>query len=169
VNVGPLVNRRALDKVHGYTGIGIAEGAKLVTGGRMIDRGGGYFYAPTLFDDVTPSMRVAQEEIFGPTVCVMEADNLAQAITIANGTQFGLSLAIYTQNINNAFVAMRDLKSGLVYVNSPTIGSEIHYPFGGVKATGNGQRENGPSAIEEYSELKTMFVDFSGAMRRNGM
>ena len=169
VQLGPLVSRRQLDKVHAYTGIGLEEGAKLVTGGHKIDLGGGHYYAPTLFDAVTPRMRIAQEEIFGPTVCVLAVDSLAEAIATANGTPFGLSLAIYTQNINNAFVAMRDLKSGLVYVNSPTIGSEIHYPFGGVKATGNGQRENGQSSIEEYSELKTLFVDYSGAMRRNGM
>jgi alpha-ketoglutaric semialdehyde dehydrogenase len=118
---------------------------------------------------VQTGMRIAQEEIFGPTVCVLQASSLDQAIALANNTMFGLSLAIYTNNINSAFVAARELKSGLVYVNSPTIGSEIQFPFGGVKGTGNGQRENGQSTIEEYSELKSLFIDFSGAMQKNGM
>ncbi|MFV0254229.1 MAG: aldehyde dehydrogenase family protein [Beutenbergiaceae bacterium] len=167
--LGPLVNQKAIDKVHRYTQIGVDEGAKLLTGGNKLDLDGGYYYAPTLFTDVEPTMRIAQEEIFGPTVAVMRASNFNEAIELANGTDFGLSLSIYTQRIDQGFKAARSFKSGLAYVNAPTIGSEMHLPFGGAKATGNGTREYSQSAIEDYTEVKTLFIDYGGAMRRSGI
>jgi acyl-CoA reductase-like NAD-dependent aldehyde dehydrogenase len=167
-DVGPLINADQLRRVHSYTEVGVAEGARLVAGGTM--RGdeldGGYFYAPTLFDRVTPSMRIAQEEIFGPTVSILQVHNFAQAIEVANGTEYGLSLALYTRDIDRAFTAIRDLQSGLVYINAPTIGAEIQLPFGGIKGTGNGHREAGTSAIEQFSELKSVFIDYSGRLQR---
>jgi aldehyde dehydrogenase (NAD+) len=166
--MGPLINAEQLQRVHGYTALGLAEGARLVTGGalRDDDLDGGYFYAPTLFDQVAPSMRIAQEEIFGPTVSILAVDGFDQALEVANGTAYGLSLAIYTRDIDRAFAAIRDLQSGLVYVNAPTIGAEIQLPFGGIKGTGNGHREAGTSAIEQFSELKSVFIDYSGRLQR---
>jgi alpha-ketoglutaric semialdehyde dehydrogenase len=168
VQVGPVVNNEQLERVHRYTGIGQSEGARLVAGGRTLggELDGGYFYAPTLFDHVTSNMRIAQEEIFGPTVSVIQVDNYDEAIEVANGTPYGLSLAIYTKDINRAFTAIRDLQAGLVYVNAPTIGAEIQLPFGGVKGTGNGHREAGTSAVEQFSELKSVYIDYSGHLQR---
>ena len=168
VQVGPVINREQLDRVASYTEIGKGEGARLLVGGKDLSEGldGGYFYAPTLFDGVRPEMRIAQEEIFGPTVSIIEADNLDAAIEVANNTPYGLSLAIYTQDINRAFRAIRDLQAGLVYVNAPTIGAEIQLPFGGIKGTGNGHREAGTSAVEQFSELKSVYIDYSGRLQR---
>ncbi len=169
MDMGPLVNRTQLQRVHDYTGIGEAEGARLLTGGHILSEGGlgeGNFYAPTIFGEVTPRMRIAQEEIFGPTVSVMPVDTFEDALAVANSTNYGLSLAIYTHDVNRAFRAINELEAGIVYVNAPTIGAEIQLPFGGIKGTGNGHREAGPSAIEEYSELKSVFVDYSGHLQR---
>jgi alpha-ketoglutaric semialdehyde dehydrogenase len=167
-DVGPLINARQLDRVHSYTEIGVEEGASLVIGGEKLDKGGdgGYFYAPTLFDHATPGMRIAQEEIFGPTVTVIRVDGYDEAISVANGTRYGLSAAIYTRDTGRALRAVRDLQAGLVYLNAPTIGSEIHLPFGGVKDTGNGHRESGLAAIEQFTETKTVFLDYSGTLQR---
>jgi aldehyde dehydrogenase (NAD+) len=167
--VGPVVNADQLQRIHGYTEIGLAEGARLLCGGRVLDGGPlaeGYFYAPTVFGDVRPDMRIAQEEIFGPTMSVIPVDTFAEAIAVANGTRYGLSLAIYTRDVNRAFRAIRDLEAGIVYVNAPTIGAEIQLPFGGIKATGNGHREAGTAAVEQFSEVKCVFVDFSGRLQR---
>ena len=168
VQVGPVVNKKQLDRVHSYTGIGRAEGARLLVGGEVLsgELDGGHYYAPTLFSEVTPSMRIAQEEIFGPTVGIIKVQNFDEAVEVANGTPYGLSLAIYTQDINRAFRAIRDLQAGLVYVNAPTIGAEIQLPFGGIKGTGNGHREAGTSAVEQFSELKTVYIDYSGKLQR---
>jgi alpha-ketoglutaric semialdehyde dehydrogenase len=167
-DVGPLINREQLERVHSYTGVGTGEGARLLTGGKMLgdELDNGHFYAPTIFDRVDSSMRIAQEEIFGPTVAVMGVKDFDQAIDTANGTQYGLSLSIYTKDIDRAFRAIRDLQSGLVYVNAPTIGAEIQLPFGGIKGTGNGHREAGFSAIEQFSELKSVYIDYSGKLQR---
>lgn len=167
-DVGPLINARQLDRVHSYTEIGVEEGASLVIGGEKLDDGGdgGYFYAPTLFDHATPNMRIAQEEIFGPTITVIRVDGYDEAISVANGTRYGLSAAIYTRDTGRALRAVRDLQAGLVYLNAPTIGSEIHLPFGGVKDTGNGHRESGLAAIEQFTETKTVFLDYSGTLQR---
>jgi aldehyde dehydrogenase (NAD+) len=168
VQVGPIVNARQLHRVHSYTEIGRGEGARVVIGGEVLSdqMNGGYFYAPTLFDRVEPGMRVAQEEIFGPTVSVIAVKSLTEAIDVANNTPYGLSLAIYTQDINRALRAIRDLQAGLVYVNAPTIGAEIQLPFGGIKGTGNGHREAGTSAVEQFSELKSVYIDYSGRLQR---
>lgn len=168
-DVGPVINRRALEKIHRYTEIGIAEGATLVTGGGAAAEGAlakGSFYRPTLFTDVRPEMRIAQEEIFGPTTAVIAADSLEEAIRINNDTLYGLSTSIYTRDINRAFGAARDITTGLVYVNAGTIGAEIQLPFGGTRGTGNGHREAGRAALEVYTEWKTIYVDYSGRLQR---
>jgi aldehyde dehydrogenase (NAD+) len=169
VDVGPIVNDRQLRRVHSYTEVGLGEGARLVTGGAVLDQGDlgrGHFYAPTIFADVRTGMRIAQEEIFGPTVSVIAAESLDEAIAHANSTPYGLSLSIYTRDVNRAFRAMRELQAGIVYVNAPTIGAEIQLPFGGVKSTGNGHREAGSRALEEFSEWKSVYVDYSGRLQR---
>jgi alpha-ketoglutaric semialdehyde dehydrogenase len=168
VDVGPLINREQLERVHHYTGVGTGEGARLLIGGKLLadQLDNGHFYAPTLFDKVESTMRIAQEEIFGPTVAIMGVKDFDQAIEVANGTEYGLSLSIYTKDIDQAFRAIRDLQSGLVYVNAPTIGAEIQLPFGGLKGTGNGHREAGFSAIEQFSELKSVYIDYSGKLQR---
>lgn len=167
-DIGPLINEKQLDRVHSYTRIGVEEGAELVTGGeKLVDRmGGGWFYSPTLFDQATPGMRIAQEEIFGPTITVIRVDGYDEAIEVANGTRYGLSAAVYTRDTARALRAVTELEAGLVYLNAPTIGSEIHLPFGGVKDTGNGHRESGTAAIEQFTEVKTIFLDYSGHLQR---
>lgn len=167
-NIGPLINGKQLDRVHSYTGIGLEEGAELVVGGeKLVDQfGGGYFYSPTLFDRASAEMRISQEEIFGPTITVIRVDGYEEAISVANGTRYGLSAAVYTRDTARALRAVSELEAGLVYLNAPTIGSEIHLPFGGVKDTGNGHRESGPAAIEQFTETKTIFLDYSGTLQR---
>ena len=169
VEVGPIVNDKQLRRVHSYTEVGVAEGARLVTGGAVLDTGElarGHFYAPTIFDGVAPGMRIAQEEIFGPTVSVIAAGSPEEALDAANATAYGLSLSIYTRDLNRAFRAMRELQAGIVYVNAPTIGAEIQLPFGGIKGTGNGHREAGTTALEQFSEWKSVYVDYSGRLQR---
>lgn len=170
--MGPSITAAQLDKVVAYVGIGQAEGARLVTGGKRLTDGPharGFFHQPTIFADVTPSMRIAREEIFGPVVSVLRCRSLEEAIDIANDVAYGLSAAIYTQDINRAFTAMRDVYTGLFYVNAPTIGAEVHLPFGGTKATGNGHREAGIAALDVFSEWKSIYVDFSGRLQRAQM
>jgi aldehyde dehydrogenase (NAD+) len=126
----------------------------------------GWFHEPTIFGDVQPSMRIAQEEIFGPVVSVMRCRSLEEAIRIGNGVAYGLSASIYTRDVNRAFAAMRDMDTGIFYVNAPTIGAEVHLPFGGTRATGNGHREAGTAALDVFSEWKSIYVDFSGKLQR---
>jgi alpha-ketoglutaric semialdehyde dehydrogenase len=167
--MGPCINEQQLKTVMNYVEIGKNEGAKLLTGGNRPDSGEfakGWFHAPTVFGDCSPSMRIAQEEIFGPVVSVMPIDNFEQAIEVANGVPFGLSASIYTRNINRAFAAMRDLYTGIVYVNAPTIGAETHLPFGGTKQTGNGHREAAIAAIDFFTEWKTVYIDYSDKLQR---
>ena len=164
-DVGPLINQRAVEKVHRYTKIGLEEGAKLLCGGRIPERKG-FFYEPTIFADVTTDMKIAQDEIFGPTVCLITVKNLEEAIEAMNSIEYGLSSSIYTNNIRNAFKAIEKIEAGLTYVNSSTIGSEVHLPFGGVKNTGNGTREGGILGIEEFSEVKTVYIDYSGKLQK---
>ena len=172
VEMGPLINATQLARVHGYTDVGVKERAKLLVGGRVLDEGAhakGSFYAPTIFTEVTPQMRIAQEEIFGPTTAIMPVDSLDQALEYANSTAYGLSLSIYTRDVNRAFRAMRELEAGIVYINAPTIGAEIQVPFGGTKNTGNGHREAGTVALDEFTEWKTIFVDYSGRLQKAQM
>ncbi|MBI4460667.1 MAG: aldehyde dehydrogenase family protein [Acidobacteria bacterium] len=167
--MGPLVNREQLQKVQEYVAIGIQEGAQLVCGGHRLedpDHASGFFHEPTVFAEVDPKMRIAQEEIFGPVVSVIRCDGLDSAIAIGNSVAYGLSASIYTRDIRRAFVAMREMETGIFYVNAPTIGAEIHLPFGGVKATGNGHREAGMAALDTYSEWKAIYIDYSGKLQR---
>ena len=169
VEVGPLINEQQLQTVMRYAEIGKKEGAKLLTGGNRLDSGDharGWFYAPTVFGDCDPKMRVAQEEIFGPLVSVIPIDSLEQGIEVANGVPYGLSASIYTRNVNRAFAAIQDLYTGIVYVNAPTIGAETHLPFGGTKQTGNGHREAAIAAIDFFSEWKTIYIDYSDKLQR---
>jgi len=152
-----------------YVEIGKNEGAKLKTGGNRLSGGiydKGWFHQPTVFADVDPKMRIAQEEIFGPVVSVIPIDGFEQAIEVANGVPYGLSASIYTRNVNRAFAAMRDLYTGIVYVNAPTIGAETHLPFGGTKQTGNGHREAAIAAIDFFTEWKTLYIDYSDRLQR---
>jgi acyl-CoA reductase-like NAD-dependent aldehyde dehydrogenase len=170
--MGPSISEAQLQKVMDYVTVGQREGATLATGGHRLaagDWGKGWFHEPTIFSDVSPTMRIAQEEIFGPVVSVLPCDDLDDAIQIANGVAYGLSGAIYTRDVNAAFTAMRDVESGLFYVNAPTIGAEVHLPFGGIKGTGNGHREAGIAALDVFSEWKSIYVDFSGRLQRAQM
>jgi aldehyde dehydrogenase (NAD+) len=169
IDMGPVINEEQLEKIHAYTEIGKQEGAKLLTGGKILKGGSydrGYFYSPTIFGDVNYRMRIAQEEIFGPTTVIMPVQDYDEAVRVANSVEYGLSSAIYTRDINRAFHAIHDLEAGITYVNAPTIGAEIQLPFGGTKGTGNGHREAGSSAIREFTELKSVYVDYSGRLQR---
>jgi aldehyde dehydrogenase (NAD+) len=169
VDVGPVINETQLHKIHEYVEIGIKEGAKLLVGGERATDGDldkGYFYKPTIFADVTPEMRIFQEEIFGPVLSVTKAGDYHEAIALANNTHYGLSSAIYTRNINTAMRAVEDLEAGITYINYGTIGAEVHLPFGGVKDTGNGGREAGEAAIDQYTEWKTVYIDYSGRLQK---
>jgi aldehyde dehydrogenase (NAD+) len=163
-DVGPLVNKSAQEKSKSYVEIGMKEGSKLIIGGK-IPKMKGFFFEPTLFTNCSIDMRIAQEEIFGPVVSIISTKDLDEAIDFANSVEYGLSSAIYTNNIKNAFKAIEKLEAGLTYVNASTIGSEVHLPFGGVKQTGN-TREAGWTAIEEFSEWKTVYIDYSGKLQR---
>ena len=167
--MGPSINQTQLETVMEYVRIGQSEGARLVCGGARLTDGPyahGYFHQPTIFVDVKRTMRIAQEEIFGPVLSIIPVDSLEEAIDVANDVPYGLSSSIYTRDVNAAFRAMRDLYTGIVYVNAPTIGAEIHLPFGGTKATGNGHREGGTQVLDVFSEWKSIYVDFSGHLQR---
>ncbi len=169
VSMGPSINADQYKIVCDYVEIGKQEGAVVVAGGERLTTEGyshGYFHQPTIFGDVKPAMRIAQEEIFGPVTAIIPVDSLDEAISVANGVKYGLSSSIYTRDVNQAFRAMRDLDSGIVYVNAPTIGAEIHLPFGGTKATGNGHREGGVQALDVFSEWKSLYIDFNGQLQR---
>src|SRR5437762_7249032 len=167
-DVGPVINKRALEKIHAYTKIGTDEGAKLLTGGEVATDNGldkGFFYRPTIFGDVDPQMRVAQEEIFGPTTALIRVKDVGEAIRVSNGIKYGLSSSIFTRDVNTAFRAIRDLEAGITYINAGTIGAEVHLPFGGTKETGNGHREAGQAALDVFTEWKSVCVDYSGRLR----
>src|SRR6266568_4369291 len=169
VDVGPVINASQLEKIHSYTGIGKTEGAKLVTGGSIANEGElarGHFYRPTLFTDVRPDMRIAQEEIFGPTLSIIDVGSLDEAIAVNNNTRYGLSSAIYTQDINRVQRAMRDITTGILYINSGTTGAEIQFPFGGTRGTGNGHREAGIAGLDVFTEWKVVYTDYSGKLQK---
>src|SRR5713101_8190223 len=162
-DMGPLVNTGRVKAVHEYTEIGKLEGARLVLGGSPLtsdDYRDGAFYKPTIFTNVRPSMRIATEEIFGPFVSIVPVATYEEAIKVANSTEYGLSTAVFTENTRLTFRAIRDIQSGLIYFNAPTTGAEIQMPFGGMKASGNGHRELGAGAVEEFSETKSIFVSY---------
>ncbi len=169
VEMGPCINEQQLKTVMSYVEIGKKENAKLLTGGNRLDSGElakGWFHAPTVFGDCDPKMRISQEEIFGPVVSVIPIDSFEHGIEVANGVPYGLSASIYTRNVNRAFAAIRDLYTGIVYVNAPTIGAETHLPFGGTKQTGNGHREAAISAIDFFTEWKSIYIDYSDKLQR---
>jgi aldehyde dehydrogenase (NAD+) len=169
VEMGPCINEEQLKTVMKYVEIGKKEGAKLLTGGNRLEKGAhakGWFHAPTVFGDCAPKMRIAQEEIFGPVVSVLPIHSFEEAIEVANGVPYGLSASIYTRNVNKAFAALRELNTGIVYVNAPTIGAETHLPFGGTKQTGNGHREAAIAAIDFFTEWKTVYIDYSDKLQR---
>jgi alpha-ketoglutaric semialdehyde dehydrogenase len=169
VEMGPLINHAAREKVHRYVQIGKEEGARLLIGGSISEEKkwlDGYFYQPTIFDRVTPSMRIAQEEIFGPVLSIIEVKSFEEALDVLNGTAYGLSSSIYTRDVGRAFRAMREIEAGITYINGPTIGAEVHLPFGGVKDTGNGHREAGTTVYDIFSEWKSIYVDYSGKLQK---
>jgi alpha-ketoglutaric semialdehyde dehydrogenase len=172
VELAPVINEKQKNRVLEYINIGQQEGAKLLTGGEEVSGGphaNGYFIAPAVFDNMTADMRIAREEIFGPVTGIIQVDSIEEAIAIANGTDYGLSCSIYTHDITNTFKAVQQLEFGLVYVNAPTIGAEVQVPFGGMKNTGNGHREAGPQSLDEFTEWKTIGIDFSGKLQRAQM
>jgi len=169
IQMGPQINQQQSETAQNYVTIALAEGAKLLCGGDRLTKGDhkhGWFFEPTVFGNVKPSMRIAQEEVFGPVVALLEFGSFKEAVAMANGISFGLSTSIYTKNVNYAFEAMRDLEAGITYVNAPTIGAEVHLPFGGVKQTGNGHREGGTGAVDFYTSWKSVYVDYSDTLQR---
>ncbi|CAM3063350.1 aldehyde dehydrogenase family protein [Filibacter tadaridae] len=169
IKIGPVINKKALEKIDGYVQIGQEEGAKLLSGGKVISDGElakGNYYAPTLFTDVKWDSRLAQEEVFGPVISLIEVASLDEAIDVNNSVQFGLSSSIFSQDVNRIFRAQRDLDTGIVYINAGTTGAEIHLPFGGTKGTGNGHRDSGVAALDVYTEWKAVYVDYSGTLQR---
>jgi aldehyde dehydrogenase (NAD+) len=168
-DLAPLINEQQKARVLSYIEIGQTEGAQLLTGGRALEDGpyaNGNFVEPTIFTGVKPSMRIAQEEIFGPVTAIVEISALEEAIGVANSTEYGLSASIYTRDITNTFEAIDKLEFGVVYINAPTIGAEVQLPFGGMKSTGNGHREAGPTALDEFTEWKAVSVDYSGRLQK---
>ncbi len=169
VQVGPVINQQQLETISRYVAIGQAEGAELLIGGKQLTEppyAKGYFFAPTVFGGVRRTMRIAQEEIFGPVLCIIAVDDFDEAIDVANDVPYGLSASIYTRDVNRAFRAMRDLDTGIVYINAPTIGAEVHLPFGGTGATGNGHRESGTATFDVFTEWKSIYIDYSGRLQR---
>ena len=167
--VGPIINKAGLEKIKKYIEIGKEEGAKFLAGGYELTEGelkNGFYFAPTLFTDVTPDMRIAQEEIFGPVISLISVKSFEEAIEVNNSVSYGLSSSIFTRDVNRVFKAQRDLDTGIVYVNAGTTGAEIHLPFGGTKGTGNGHRDSGVQALDVFTEWKAVYVDFSGKLQR---
>ena len=169
IQMGPSVSASQLKTVESYVKIGKDEGAECVSGGNVLRDGDfakGFFHEPTVFANVKHDMRIAQEEIFGPVTAVIKCSSFEEAISIGNGVRYGLSSSIYTRDVNRAFMAMRDMYTGIFYVNAPTIGAEVHLPFGGVKETGNGHREAGVAGIDVFTEWKSIYIDYSGNLQR---
>lgn len=167
VEVGPVINKVALERIHNFVQLGQKEGARALTGAAVAEVSGkGFFYAPTLFDGVKPGSTLEAEEIFGPVLSIIEVETLEEAIEVNNRSKYGLSTSIFTQDVNRAFTAMRDIFTGLVYINHGTTGAEIQFPFGGVRGTGNGHREAGQAALEVFTEWKSIYVDYSGRLQR---
>ena len=168
VDVGPVASAEQQEKILSYIQIGVDEGAKMICGGKKLTGrryDAGFFIEPTIFE-ATHGMRITKEEIFGPVLAMMRVEDYGEALAVANDVEYGLSSSIYTANVNLAFRAMQDLEAGVTYINAPTIGAEVHLPFGGVKNTGNGAREAGSEAIHEFTEVKSVFVDYSGRLQK---
>ena len=168
VDVGPVINASSAERIAGMVAEAVDEGATVACGAQQLDVAGcgGAFYAPTVLTGVRPEHRVAREEVFGPVLAVLEVADLDDALGVVNSVEYGLSAAIYTRDINAALRAVDGINTGIVYVNAPTIGAEIPLPFGGTKHTGNGFREAGTRGIEQFSQLKTVYVDYSGRLQK---
>lgn len=166
VDMGPLVNQKALTKVASYMDVARSEGVNILVGGKRPEFDKGFFFEPTLFDGVKQGMRVEQEEIFGPVLSAIEVASFEEAIAVNNNTAYGLSSSIFTENVNAAFRAIRDITTGIVYINHGTTGAEIQFPFGGTRGTGNGMREAGQAGLTSFTEWKSVYVDFSGRLQR---
>lgn len=167
--MGPQINQQQVDNTQKYVDIGKGEGAKVLAGGNRLSSGAnanGWFFEPTILGEGHAKMRVAQEEIFGPVATVIPVSSVEEAVEISNGTMYGLSSAIYTRDVNKAFRAIRDIQAGITYINAPTIGAEVHLPFGGVKATGNGHREGGFGAVDFYTQWKAVYIDYSDRLQK---
>jgi acyl-CoA reductase-like NAD-dependent aldehyde dehydrogenase len=168
-DVGPVITAAAAARIEAMVERAVASGATVVTGGhRMAVEGceGGVFFPPTILTGVEPGSEVAQEEVFGPVLSVIGVTSADQAVDVVNGTRYGLSAAVYTRDITTALAAVDGIDAGIVYVNAPTIGAEIHLPFGGTRQTGNGFRDAGRRGLEQFSEVKTVYVDYSGRLQR---
>ena len=169
VDIGPIVSQKQRDRIHGFVQTAKSEGARVLCGGEVPTGGAlatGWFYPPTVVDNVRRGSTLALQEVFGPVLAVLRADSLDEAIDVANEVQYGLSSSIYSRDVNAAFRAIERIDAGITYINAPTIGAEAHFPFGGVKATGNGHREGGWAPYEFFSEVKTVYVDYSGGLQR---
>jgi alpha-ketoglutaric semialdehyde dehydrogenase len=167
VQIGPIINKAAVQRIHSFVEAGKQEGSRALTGAAIADVDGkGFFYRPTLFDGVQPGSTLEREEIFGPVLSIIEVDSLEEAIRVNNRSKYGLSTSIFTQDVNRAFTAMRDVFTGLVYINHGTTGAEIQFPFGGVRGTGNGHREAGQAGLDLFTEWKSIYVDYSGKLQR---
>lgn len=167
--LGPVINAAQLERIHAYVQSGLEEGARLECGGRMAKGAGlrhGFFYLPTIFTECNARMRIVREEIFGPVTCIMPVKSLEEAIAQVNDTDYGLSSSLYSRNVNRAMQAIRDIDAGITYINGPTIGAEVHLPFGGVKQTGNGHREAAETALDIFSEWKSVYIDYSGRLQK---
>jgi len=168
-DIGPVVSAKQLGRINDYVKVGQGEGARLAVGGAIARDGElarGFFHQPTIFDEVGPQMRIAQEEIFGPVTALIPVGSLDEAIDVVNGVSFGLSASIFTADVNRAFRAIQDIDTGILYVNAGTTGAEIHLPFGGTKETGNGHREAGTAALDFFTEWQSIYVDYSGKLQR---
>jgi aldehyde dehydrogenase (NAD+) len=167
-DMGPSVDEKQWSVVMDYIGVGKAEGARLLTGGSRPDSlKHGYFVQPTIFDGVTPSMRIFKEEIFGPVVSVTTANTLEDALQFANGVEYGLTTSIFTENISSVMKFIDDVEVGMVHVNEPTVGGEAQLPFGGTKSTGVGEREMAEEGLNFFTEIKTVFINYSGSAERS--
>jgi aldehyde dehydrogenase (NAD+) len=168
-DVGPVVDRRSAERIVAMIDAAVAEGATVVTGGRLVEVDGcegGAFVAPTVLTGVRPEHAIARDEVFGPVLSVIEVGTEEEAVDVVNASEFGLSAAVYTRDINVALQMVDRIDTGIVYVNAPTIGAEIPLPFGGTKHTGNGFREAGTRGIEQFSQVKTVYVDYSGRLQK---
>jgi alpha-ketoglutaric semialdehyde dehydrogenase len=168
-DVGPVIDAGSCERIGGMVRDAVDEGATVLAGGEPTSVEGcegGSFFKPTILGGVRPDHHIAREEVFGPVLSVIEVDSLDEAVDVVNGTEYGLSAAVYSAHLSEALRAVERIDTGIVYVNAPTIGAEIQLPFGGTRHTGNGYREAGRRGIEQFSETKTVYVDFSGRLQK---
>jgi len=170
--MGPSVDENQFKTVLQYIDVGREDGATMVCGGERVTGDGfdkGYFVRPTLFDHVTPDMRIAREEIFGPVLAVLRVKDFDEAMQVANDSEYGLSSSIFSNDASRIFRFVDDIETGMTHINSPTTGGEAHIPFGGIKGTGIGDREQGSTALDFYTDLKVVYVDYTGRKREGNL